>query len=338
MTGEPRLIIGDDQGIFTGVDDNGTLDPGVGTAVSPSYGRNGNLQVTQFYYGAIEPSTAGATTAGSLIYGNGQSVGLTASDPSILSNGDLSAISPAPLNGDNDGIGVQTGQQPSPSTGNYLVYQYNYPGFGGSFTNFLQVSTDGGEIFVSRTNGLIQAPNDPQWPTSFLTYDNGEIPFGNLTVNPVNSDEVIISSTAGRVFSTINQGKSWQVIAQPTDLDGTYTPALTFGATRSVRPGRRRQPQQLHLRRHHRRQHLRDPDRGRLERAGERLDPDLDRAGRLVRGQDHRRPDPGEPRRLRRDPQRRLLQPQHDRREHVLDEHHRDRDQQHLLDHAERLR
>jgi hypothetical protein len=259
ITGATRLIIGDDQGIFTGVDENGTLSPGVGNAVSPSYTRNGNLQVTQFYYGSIEPSLAAATNTGALIYGNGQSVGLTAGDPSVLGNGNLKANTPAQTTivtstnppvetnvldgGDNDGIGVGTGQQPSPlfSTPGqppvYPVYQYNYPGFGGTFTNFFQVSFDGGQTFVSRTTGLIQQANDPQWPIAFLTFDNGEVPFGNLTVNPVESDEVIIGSAAGRVFSTINEGASWLVIAQPGDLDGTYTPALTFGAPDPTAPG-----------------------------------------------------------------------------------------------------
>ncbi|WP_254054149.1 Ig-like domain-containing protein, partial [Singulisphaera sp. GP187] len=71
--------------------------------------------------------------------------------------------------------------------------------------------------------------SDPQWPTGSVNYGNGLMQ-GNFTVNPIAGDQVMISSAAGRVFSTIDQGRSWQVIANPADLDGTYAPALTFGA------------------------------------------------------------------------------------------------------------
>ena len=53
---------------------------------------------------------------------------------------------------------------------------------------------------------------------------------GNFAVNPIDGNQVIISSNAGRIFSTINQGKSWLVIGNPTDLDGSYAPALAYGA------------------------------------------------------------------------------------------------------------
>src|SRR5262249_36383983 len=53
LTGHARLIFGDDQGVFTGVDmGDGTLSSGIGTASSVTGARSGNLQITQFYYGA----------------------------------------------------------------------------------------------------------------------------------------------------------------------------------------------------------------------------------------------------------------------------------------------
>src|SRR5439155_18801671 len=59
LTGQGRLIIGDDQGMFTAVDQNGTLSTGLQTG-EPEQGdgpadRNGNLQIAQFYYGASQP-------------------------------------------------------------------------------------------------------------------------------------------------------------------------------------------------------------------------------------------------------------------------------------------
>ena len=59
-SGRTLLIMGDDQGIWTGTD-NGTGQPigDVGTAVSVVGSRNGNLQITQFYDGATQPSCCG---------------------------------------------------------------------------------------------------------------------------------------------------------------------------------------------------------------------------------------------------------------------------------------
>ena len=96
-TGLPRLIFGTDNGIFTGVDDNGTFEGGVSTYSGGGYtpdnaylnnpitaaspypetgpigNRNGNLTLTQYYYGAIQPSTQAAP--GDLIYGGAHEVG-----------------------------------------------------------------------------------------------------------------------------------------------------------------------------------------------------------------------------------------------------------------------
>ena len=197
-----------------------------------TYSRNGNLQIAQLYSGAAQPSTAAATTTGALFYGNGLSVGGEGSDPQVLSNGNIQAVgttsntSPAtsiPLEGDHQGTGIATDQQ-----GQGIVYQYVWPGFSGSSTNFFQVSVNGGP-FIPETNGLIQAVNDPQWPIAIPLYPGNVVP-GNFTVNPLDGNEVIMSSNAGRIFELGNSGTTWQVIGDPTFLDGTYAPALTYGA------------------------------------------------------------------------------------------------------------
>ena len=66
-TGLPRIIFGDDQGIWTILDNNGVPETQIGASDTlPSNSRNGNLQITQFYYGAAQPSNAAALIAGSL--------------------------------------------------------------------------------------------------------------------------------------------------------------------------------------------------------------------------------------------------------------------------------
>lgn len=229
LTGHSRLIVGTDQGIFTGVDDNGSITLGIGSQQSPTFSRNGNLAISQYFYGAAQPSNVAAQAALALVYGNGVHTGINASNPGVLTNGDLGWS--ASMLGEVSGVGVQTDQQ-----NRGIVYQYLFPGLGGTYTNFFQVSVNGGP-FISRTTGLIQsgAQRDPQW-TDGAQYSNG-LTQGNFAVNPLNGDQVIISSNAGRIFSTINQGSSWLVIADPAALDGTYAPALAFGAPDPNSPG-----------------------------------------------------------------------------------------------------
>ena len=75
-TGLPRLIFGNDQGsgaswTITGPSRRRS------EASDPTAGinRNGNLQLTQFYYGAAQPSNAAAQIAGALFYGSAQDNG-----------------------------------------------------------------------------------------------------------------------------------------------------------------------------------------------------------------------------------------------------------------------
>jgi subtilisin-like proprotein convertase family protein len=245
LTGRARLLAADDQGIFTGLDDGtGQLDRGVGNLAAPTFSRVGNLQISQFYRGAAQPSTLTAELAGAMFYGMSQGNGYPASDPNVLDNGQTAWL--GLTEGELDGSDVATSQEPlldangqrvlDPVTGlpvgRGLVYQYKWPGLSNdpSFTNFFQVNG------VSRTRGLLQGPNDPQWPTIGPVYD-GLIPMGRFAVNPLNGDQIVISSNAGRIFGTTNQGAQWQVIGNPGDLDGTYAPAVVFGAPDPAAPG-----------------------------------------------------------------------------------------------------
>src|SRR5262249_48587625 len=196
LTGHARIIIGDDQGVFSAVDNNGVFSTGIGTSPFASGSRNGNLQITQFYYGAVQPSNLAAQIAGALFVGSAQDTAGPASDPNILTNGNLSWDGPG-----GDATGVATDQQ-----GLGTVYQYFWPCCGGNS------GLVGNEFFrvngVARTFGLLQANNpgpvpDPQWP-----YTGGF----NFAVNPLNGDQVIIGSAAGRLFGTENQGRVWAVI------------------------------------------------------------------------------------------------------------------------------
>ena len=59
-TGKTRLLVGYDQGIATGVDNNGTLLTSIGSQPLATGVANGNLQITQFYNGAAQPSALAA--------------------------------------------------------------------------------------------------------------------------------------------------------------------------------------------------------------------------------------------------------------------------------------
>ena len=60
LTGETRIIFGDDQGIWSGMDDGtGNAPTNIGTVIEPLDTRNGNLQITQFYDGGHPAEHAG---------------------------------------------------------------------------------------------------------------------------------------------------------------------------------------------------------------------------------------------------------------------------------------
>ena len=224
-TGLPRLIFGSDTGIWSALDDNGSIETTIGGIFSaPSVNRNGNLQLAQFYYGAVQPSTAAAEVAGALFYGGAQNLGAVSSTAGILTTGDLqwSINAAGQLQ---SAAGVATDQQGSGTVFNYL---FPYEGGDYAYTNFFQVNG------IGRTFGLFQAAGgdatpDPQW-----------LPEGvaNIAVDPVNDQDAVISSSTGRIFSTNNEGVTWFDIGDPAVFGspGNYSVALAYGAPDPAAP------------------------------------------------------------------------------------------------------
>src|SRR5262249_11798066 len=81
LTGNSRLILGTDNGVLTGVDNDGQFDLGIGSASTASGTRNGNLAITNFYYGDAQPSSLAAQIAGALFYGTSLNNANSQSDP-----------------------------------------------------------------------------------------------------------------------------------------------------------------------------------------------------------------------------------------------------------------
>jgi subtilisin-like proprotein convertase family protein len=255
-TGLPRLIVGSLTGIYSGLDDNGTFETATGDSNAlPSINRNGDLDLAQTYYGAVQPSTAAAQIAGALFYSGNQNIGGQASDPDILSNGDLQWSALGDDFDDPLGPSIDTftpSDEFDLSGGSFLIasgtavdeqgtgtlFQYWSPGQGGNDTGFVEVNG------IGRTFGLIQASGgdptpDPQWS---LPGDTGSpTSWANIVVNPVDSDDDLISSTTGNIFETTNQGETWFDIGTPTTFglaSGGDTPsfALAFGAPDPTAP------------------------------------------------------------------------------------------------------
>ena len=220
-TGLPRLIFGNSQGVWSVVDDNGVVETSIGSSDQlPNVNRNGDLQLTQFYDGAAEPSNAAAQVADALFYGAAQDNGGPFSDPNLLSDGNLTwsntpGYESEVLNSSAVGVGQQ-------DTGTPVVYQYYFPGSGGDYTNFFQ------ENGIGRTFQLLQTANglptpDSQWTLAGIT---------NFAVNPVNSADVIISSDTGNIFATSNNGVTWFDIGEPSIFGSPSSSslALAYGA------------------------------------------------------------------------------------------------------------
>jgi large repetitive protein len=226
ISGKSRLIAGTDQGVFSAAEDGrGHFVSSIGNDVLPMGTRNGNLQIAQIHYGAAQPSNLAAQVADSLFWAGSWQVDFPASDGDILQNGNLSWTDRDPLSFEGSGSGVATAQVDDASRG--AVYQYKWPSDGGRFTDFFQVNG------VGRTVGLLQGQNDPQWFGLSPVISPG-IRFGNFAVNPINNNQVLISSGVGRLYSTEDQGRTWRVIGDPSVFDGanlsSYAPAIAFGA------------------------------------------------------------------------------------------------------------
>ena len=234
LSGQTRVIFGDDMGIWTGTDSgDGTPITNIGADQEILGTRNGNLQIALFNDGSAQPSTLAAEMGGALFYGMTSSIGYPQSDPNIINNGDLNWVRPLPPSPPNpptlavDGPGYGVAVDP---TGSGTTYFYEDPTASLPLPNdFFSVQVPG-SIEVSRTTGLLQSGDNPaagagQWPIM----DGFE-----FTVNPVDPSAILMSSSTGRVFLTSGPtngfGKRWFPIANPTDLDGTHASALAFGA------------------------------------------------------------------------------------------------------------
>ncbi len=218
-TGLTRVVFGTNRGVWSVLDDHGVQLTGasVGATPSPGGNRNGNLQIAQFFYGAAQPSNAAVAKSVdyALFYASGNDGG-PSSDGLVLIDGELFWI------GTGEGAtagGVATNQQ-----GDGTRYQAFVPG---------SMPTNLGTTFfrvnhVGRTFGLFQQSGgsttpDPQW--------GGNVG-ATFAVNPVNGDQMIISSNNGRIFATETRGATWFVIGNPDVFGspGNFSQALAYGA------------------------------------------------------------------------------------------------------------
>jgi subtilisin-like proprotein convertase family protein len=228
LTGRARLIVGDDHGLYTAVDNGrGGLLAAVGTASTPVGSRNGNLALAQFFYGAIQPSsvTTGGTTPAALLYGSTFQNGGLQSTGDILNTGNLGWAG-AEAN-------YSAGAVATDPQGSGAQFQYWFPGAGGNTTDFFQYAANGQSGLaiigaggaIGRTSGLLN-PNDPAW---------GNTADLNFAVNPLTNQQIVLSSNSGRIYRTQNQGVTWfdigpVVSGQPTSLDGSPARAIAYGA------------------------------------------------------------------------------------------------------------
>ena len=151
-TGLPRLIVGNLDGVYSGLDNNGQFETYIGTSAganadaTPSINRNGNLQLGQIYYVAAQPSSAAAQAAQSLFYAGAENIGGQSANANLITDGDLiwsSLQEPGGTVLNASGTGVD--QQ-----GSGTYYQFWAAGQGGQYTNFVKVNG------ISRTFGLLQ--------------------------------------------------------------------------------------------------------------------------------------------------------------------------------------
>src|SRR5262249_43146207 len=129
--------------------------------------------------------------------------------------------------------------------GSGTLFQFWAAGQGGQYTNFVKVNG------ISRTFGLLQTANgEPGSPNLLLPANSNGAPIGNvdnqwpsneianLVVNPVNDNDLLISSTTGNIFETTNQGVTWFQIGTPAIFGSPANTsiALTFGAPDPAAP------------------------------------------------------------------------------------------------------
>ncbi|MDB5350556.1 MAG: regulatory domain of in-like proprotein convertase [Planctomycetota bacterium] len=264
VTHKTRLIFGDDNGIFTAIDDGtGTLIGSLGSVTSlatdkgdvslATGSRNGNLQTTQFFYGAAEPSNLAAQVSllKGMFYGSTDANGSPYANANVITTGqtgygDITWARPYIERSSGAGVGVVQTNNSFPGFGSF--YRYILPSDldntaahtvnppASVVTDFLQ------RDLTSRTFNLLQntaGQFDPLPPSPIADVPDAQWPFNkgyNFAINPLSGEQLLISSEQGRVFSTENQGKFWNVIGNPGALDGTNAQALTYGAPDVVGP------------------------------------------------------------------------------------------------------
>ena len=97
------------------------------------------------------------------------------------------------------------------STGSGAVYQYQNPLLSNVGTNFFQVDGIGRTTGLFATSTGTNTTHDPQWP-DLGTSGNGNIG-SNFAVDPIDGNQIVMSSQAGRIYATENQGESWSLIS-----------------------------------------------------------------------------------------------------------------------------
>ena len=232
-TGLPRLIFGNDTGVWSVLDDNGTFETAIGGtqngAPTPGINRNGNLQLAQFYYGAAQPSNAAAQIAGALFYGAAQDNGGPFSASNILSTGNLQwSVSPGNTSWVLDSSGVAVDQQ-----GLGTVDQYWFPGTPRRWQLRLHQFLPGRR----RRSDLRPVPGQRRPAHSRPAMGDRE-GVANIALDPVNDQDAIISSSTGRIFSTTNEGGTWFDIGDPAVFGSPtgYSVALSYGAPDPTAP------------------------------------------------------------------------------------------------------
>jgi subtilisin-like proprotein convertase family protein len=235
-TGLPRLIFGNAQGVWSVLDDNGTFETSIGSSDSTAgTNRNGNLQLTQFYYGAAQPSNAAAQVADALFYGAAQDNGGPFSDPNILTDGNIqwSVLNTPPAFDVSEYLNSSSVAVDQQGLG--TVYQYWLPNSNGTDltggfddTNFFQSNNNGRTFNLLQQSQGLPTP-DPQWDFNGIA---------NFAVDPVNGSDVVISSGTGNVFATSDGGETWFDIGTPASFGspGNYSLALAYGAPDPAAP------------------------------------------------------------------------------------------------------
>jgi subtilisin-like proprotein convertase family protein len=240
VTRKNRLIYLGDQSIGSGVDFGDGLDNFVGNlgfTQLPFANRTGNMQVTQFYDGAAQPSTLAGDIAQAFFYGGSQDNGSPRSRGDVLQTGNIQWAGPA-----GDASGMATDQ-----TGSGTAYGYQWPCCGPFFaTDFFRVNFPPSDdaFGVGRTTGLLQSGDDPgmdkgQWPLI-------DSRVGYFAINPIDKNGGLISSAQGRVFRSTtladpSVGANWFPVGEPNSQAGQLQPsisrALAFGAPDPANPG-----------------------------------------------------------------------------------------------------